>query len=155
MRKSGEYDPGHHELIRYGTSSNDGQDYEGNTDLDAFAEIDLGIFLRALRFWSAASERVTSPMAPFNHIHWNNVKYCENDARSARYEISELESSGGELTEASYLASIFEKPAEFSVENEIRVAVGTMLPQLLTRGATPLFPSSSRLRKSIVRMGKA
>lgn len=146
----GRYNRAHHEKMLYGERFPDGSEYIGNKDLKAFVEIDLRLFLRGLRFWAAGSQDVSKEISVYDILFSRKVEYQERMIRRPFIENGKIP----ELSVGQYLHTIFSKPQRFKTENEFRILLHSAGHKSLREGADSLFPFSSRLRRSIIRMGK-
>ncbi|MEL7099624.1 MAG: hypothetical protein AAGM84_12415 [Pseudomonadota bacterium] len=147
----GTYKKEHHELMRFGGVDREGQAYVGNEDLDAFAEIDFDRFLMALRAWCRQSGRMTTRTIASQYVFSKPVTYGEN--RNTYYDLEKIALANAPFGDEELKRAIFSKPIEFLAEAEIRVVVSTKFPDLPDRDAAPLFPSSAKLRDSILHLG--
>ncbi|WP_299373310.1 hypothetical protein [uncultured Tateyamaria sp.] len=148
----GPYDLATHAKILHGHRDPIGGDYEGNSDLDAYAVIELRKFLQGLRFWSASSPLITSKLSPFNHIAAKSVRYGGD--RSVRYDIDEITNEENAISSEEYERVVFDKPSFFSVEKEFRIVLSRTLPIVSFSPLEPLYPQSRRLKNSVVQMGR-
>ncbi len=147
----GGYDQGHHIKMVEGELLEDGLEYNGNEDLNCYAEIELSRFLKGLRFWGFGSEKVLSKLSPQQYIIAKPVSY---EPRLLKKELKAESIVDDGLTEEMYFSTIFNKPIKFSTEREFRIVLSALAPRLPSSGVSALYPQSSKLRKSILRMGR-
>jgi hypothetical protein len=144
----GSYDREHHSRILFG---NESVGYKGNPDLDAYAEIDLEIFLRGLRSWLTQSGNISANREWMPRlVYAKPVTYGD---RITRRDIPDSLSVNHQIDEELYFSAVFNKPSRFQTEREVRVVARCKFPLYLPAGSPALFPKSQELRNSIVQMG--
>jgi hypothetical protein len=144
----GPYEGEHHRRMRFGEVD---LGYTGNTDLDAFAVINLDLFREGIYEWLLENGRNSQDRA------CSKVGICDRKVTYGdRRSLHEIPASGvieSDVDESIYLQAVFTKPKRFEVENEYRLTAVCDEIGVLGVGAKPVYPKSEKLKRSIVRIG--
>jgi hypothetical protein len=147
----GAYSRQQHIDIKNGAMSEGGTQYEGNSKLTHFAEIDLIDFLHAVTLEAPRTPLWNTKLPVNEWLLHSRVKYGQTE-KSISIP-SNFESSGMEVTTEDYLRTIFTKPKHFSPENEFRVVLRANAPNSIEGDPAGMKLMHKKLRRSIRKIG--
>ena len=147
----GAYSRQQHLDIKNGAMNAAGTEYEGNSKLTHFAEIDLIDFLDAVSLEAPRTPPWNTKLPASEYMLHDRVKYGPTQKTISVPSVCEI--SDMDVNAEDYLRTIFTKHPYFSPENEFRIVLRANAPNSLKSDPAGLKLKHKKLRCSIRKIG--